>query len=291
VLLLPPLWLYRWLVPRQVRIGLRNWACFFGVVLAVASPWYIAVCVRLPDFARHFLLVHNLQRFVQPFDHDRPVWFYLPVLCGGLLPATLLLVPFVRFLFSETAAACRSPQLGYLLVTAGWCVLFFSLSGCKLPTYVLPAFPPLALAFGVFLTQGSWNHSRWARGALAVWGLISIAGHGLALPAVARARSPMADAERMTALCGDPKVPVLCFPRHVDSVAFYLGRADFVAIRTKDMSQLLAELDKNARTVVLFGHRNSLPTLKHSLPPHLQITDSAPMGLCDVGVVERKQRN
>jgi hypothetical protein len=214
----------------------------------------------------------------------------VPVLGAGLLPATLLVVPFVRFLLSETAAVHRAPQLGYLLLTAGWCILFFSLSGCKLPTYVLPAFPPLALAFGVFVVQGSWVRSRWARGALAVWGLISIVGHGVALPAVARARSPMADTERMTVLCGDPKVPVLCFPRHVDSVAFYLGRDDFVAIRTKDMSQLLAELDKNARSVVLFGHRSSLPALKHVLPPHLQITGAAPMGLCDVGVVERKQQ-
>jgi 4-amino-4-deoxy-L-arabinose transferase-like glycosyltransferase len=288
VLLLPPLWLYLRLGTNQVRIGKGGWLLFIGVVLAVALPWYIAVCARSPDFVRHFLLVHNFQRFVQPFDHDRPVWFYMPILLGGLVPASLLLVPFLRFLFSETAAAQRTPALGYLLLTAGWCVLFFSLSGCKLPTYVLPAFPPLALAFGVFLTHASWSRSPWLRGGLAAWWLVSIVGHGVALPAVARARSPMADTERMTALCGDPKVPVVCFPRHVDSVAFYLGRADFPAIRTKDMGQLLAELDKNPRTVVLFGHRSSLPSLVHFLPPHLHMVDTAPMGDCDVGVVERR---
>ena len=96
----------------------------------------------------------------------------------------------------------------------------------------------------------------------------------------------MADWQRMAALCGDPNVPVICFPRHVDSVAFYLGRADFPAIHTKNLNQLLAELDKHKRTVVLFGHRNSLQSLKELLPAHLRIVDSAPMGLCDVGVVQ-----
>jgi 4-amino-4-deoxy-L-arabinose transferase-like glycosyltransferase len=286
-LLLPPLWLQRRLALNPARIGRVGWLLFAGIVLAVALPWYIAVCCQLPDFARHFLLVHNVQRFVQPFDHERPVWFYVPVLLAGMLPATLLIVPFVRFLLGESATDRRCPALGYLLLTAGWCVLFFSLSGCKLPTYILPAFPPLALAFGVFLVQSSWGHSRWLRGSLAAWWLLSLAGHGLLVPAVARARSPMADTARMTTLCGDPKAPVICFPRHVDSVAFYVGRADFTAIHTKEMARFLAELDKNPRTVVLFGHRHSLESLKHFLPPHLCLAESAPMGLCDVGVIER----
>ncbi len=93
----------------------------------------------------------------------------------------------------------------------------------------------------------------------------------------------------MTALCGDPKVPVICFPRHVDSVAFYVGRADFPAIHTKNLDHLLEELEKNQRTIVLFGHRNSLQSLKQLLPSHLNVVDSMPMGLCDLGVVERRQ--
>jgi 4-amino-4-deoxy-L-arabinose transferase-like glycosyltransferase len=294
VLLLPPLWLYRRLGGCTARIGRRGWLIFFAIIVAIAVPWYIAVCMRLPDFARNFFLVHNVQRFVQPFDHDRPVWFYLPVLLAGLLPASLLVLPLTRFLASESAAARRCPALGYLLLAAGWCILFFSLAGCKLPTYILPAFPPLALAFGVLAAQRWGSTPRegsltWLRVGTCGWWLLAIVGHNIVLPAAARARSPMADMERMTALCGDPAVPVICFPRHVDSVAFYVGRADFPAMHTKNIGQLLAELDKHPRTVVLFGHRSSLQGLKHFLPPHLHIVESAPMGLCDVGVVERKR--
>jgi hypothetical protein len=82
---------------------------------------------------------------------------------------------------------------------------------------------------------------------------------------------------------------VICFPRHVDSVAFYVGRADFPAIHTRDMDQLLAVLAKNPRTVILFGHRTSLASLKLFLPSDLQVVESAPMGLCDWGVVEKRK--
>ena len=104
------------------------------LVLAVVLPWYVAASIRMPEFIHHFLWKHNVERFVTPFDHERPVWFYLPVLLVGLLPATLLLWPFCRFLLSgkQGAAERRPPELGFMLLVSGWCVFFFSLSGCKL---------------------------------------------------------------------------------------------------------------------------------------------------------------
>ena len=47
----------------------------------------------------------------------------------------------------------RSVALGFWLLSGLWCALFFSLSGCKLPTYVLPAFPFLTLALGDFIAR------------------------------------------------------------------------------------------------------------------------------------------
>src|SRR5207253_701388 len=106
----------------------------------VALPWYIAVCIRIPSFARYFLWVHNVQRFLTPFDHQRPLWFYVPVLLLGLLPASLLAPEFIRFLLSgrTEVAERRTQEMGFFLLASGWCVLFFSISGSKLPTYVLP---------------------------------------------------------------------------------------------------------------------------------------------------------
>ena len=53
---------------------------------------------------------------------------------------------YVRSVLSRSEeASTRTPSGGFWLLTGLWCVLFFSLSGSKLPTYILPAFPPLCL--------------------------------------------------------------------------------------------------------------------------------------------------
>jgi 4-amino-4-deoxy-L-arabinose transferase-like glycosyltransferase len=285
VLLLAPVWLQRRLAPTPARIGLRGWLKFAGVTLAVALPWYAVAAWRLPDFVHDFFWVHNVQRFAEPFNHDRPAWFYVPVLLAGLGPLSFLLIPFGRWLVLRDGAG-RCPALGYLLLSAAWCLLFFSLSGCKLPTYILPAFPPLALALGAWLARSPLRQSRWLQGGLAAWGLVMAMGMGLIVPALAKARSPMADWQHMQELCADKSVPVFCFPRHIDSVAFYTGRSDFVAIHTRDWARLVSELDKHPRAVVLGGHRHSLKSLEQVLPAELSMRGTVPMGLCEMALVE-----
>ena len=101
---------------------------------------------------RYFFWDHNVVRLVQPFDHIRPAWFYLPVVLAGLFPATLLAFWFIRFLLSgdPRRSRLRTPEFGFHLLAGCWCVAFFSMAGSKLPTYILPAFPLLGLAVGVY---------------------------------------------------------------------------------------------------------------------------------------------
>ncbi len=153
VLIGTPLLLYRCLEPRCARVSFRAAALFVLLAVAVAAPWYVAVMVREPDFAYSFFWRHHVERFLTPFDHEKPAWFYLPGLLAGMLPWTLLLPGFVRYLArrSPRAARRRPAALGFFLLSALWCVLFFSASGCKRPAYILPAMPPLALALGCYL--------------------------------------------------------------------------------------------------------------------------------------------
>jgi 4-amino-4-deoxy-L-arabinose transferase-like glycosyltransferase len=113
--------------------------------LLVAAPWYVAI---LRDQGRHFLdvfvLDHNVQRFTSTIhNHPGPFWYYLPVLLAGLFPWSGLAVP---ALLRSTPRASRSDLLVLL-----WLVLplaFFSLAGSKLPGYILPCVPPLAILMG-----------------------------------------------------------------------------------------------------------------------------------------------
>jgi 4-amino-4-deoxy-L-arabinose transferase-like glycosyltransferase len=307
LLLAPPLWLYLRLTG-GARIGPRAVLAFLGVALAINLPWYLAICIRAPEFARHFFVEHNLMRFLQPFDHIRPIWFYLPILLGGLFPGTLLLWGFVRFLLSgdPDRATRRPPALGFFLLAGGWCVTFFSLAGSKLPTYILPAYPLLALAFGVYVA--SLKHSR-RKAVVAVTATTFVLlwlGHEFALPAYAKHRSPMNRPDLVARYCADPGQAVLCYPRACDSVAFYMKRHDLRHTRSKFSADLIRELQQKPRTVVLFTHRHSLEALRFSLPPNLRIVEvvsfryhdgpalvnkllgDTPWGLCDLVVIERR---
>ena len=297
VLLVPPLLLHRWLTGAVGSLRRRDWLLFAAVVLAINLPWYAAVSYRLPAFASYFLWKHNVLRFLTPFDHQEPLWYYGPILFLGLLPASLLALGLLRFLFSgdPRQAGRRCPEWGFTLLAGGWCVLFFSASGCKLPTYVLPAFPPLALALGYYLTHSAWAASRWTRvaGALALGGL-AVLHYGF-IPWYADFHSPMSRADEVRRYCAGTLV--VCYPRPCDSVAFYLGRADFRSFRSKETPALLKYLGQQPRTVLLFTHRHSPEGLRTALPARWRMTGMTPIskswlsfsktGYCYMAVVER----
>jgi hypothetical protein len=189
-----------------------------------------------------------------------------------------------------TTVRLRSPELGFMLLAGGWCVAFFTVSSCKLPTYILPAFPPLCLALGHFLAQGPWQQSalpRWIAGA--TYGLL-LTTHHVAVPWYAEYRSPMCRPYEVRRLCSDPATPVVCYPRTCDSVAFYLGRDDLRNYRSKEIEDLRYLVRTNPRTVILCTHRHSLHALKELLPPDVQIVDTVHFGLPDLPVVPANSR-
>jgi hypothetical protein len=300
ILLLGPLWLHRWLAGTSCRLGWRAWLGFGLVTLAVSLPWYVAVCVRLPSFAAYFLWKHNVQRFLTPFDHLEPVWYYVPIVLIGLLPASLLGGSLVRWLLSgkPEAAERRCPELGYLLLAGGWCLLFFSLSGCKLPTYVMPTFPPLALALGYRIAGSRWAVSAWTRGMGTIAFLVLVAGHYVGIPWFADFHSPMSRPAEVARYCR--ATPVVCYPRGCDPVAFYLGRDDLCSFRSKETAALVQHLYRQPRTVILFTHRHSAKGLETVLEASgLRMTGLTPLSrswvslfkteYCYMAVVERAE--
>jgi Dolichyl-phosphate-mannose-protein mannosyltransferase len=284
VLLVPPLWLFRRLSGHSTTPGRRGWLALAAVVLALALPWYVALALRIPSFVSHFFWEHNVQRFLAPGVHVRGVWFYLPVLALALLPGSLLLLPLWRLFLSakEEMARARSPELGFHLLAGGWCLLFFTLSACKLPTYILPAFPFLALILGHALAQSPLRSSRLARGTAAASLAVVALAHFVALPWYAWYRSPMNRPDEVIRLCADPESTVVCYPRNCDSIAFYLGRRDLKTYRSKEIEELRELVRTRPRTVILCTHRNSLHGLKQLLPPEVRVTHERRMGLADI---------
>jgi 4-amino-4-deoxy-L-arabinose transferase-like glycosyltransferase len=292
VLLAPPLVLQRWLVGWKFKVAKVAYVKFLLVLLAVTVPWYAALCVRIPEFARYFFWEQNLQRFLMPFAHEQGFWYYGPVLLAGLLPGMLLLWPFTRFLLArdEATARLRSPELGFMLLAGGWCIAFFTLSTCKLATYILPAFPPLSLALGYFLVRGPWRQALTPKCVGAVTFVLLAATHYVVLPWYAEYRSPMRQADEVRRLCSDPTTPVVCYSRPCDSIGFYLGREDIHSYRSKEVpiEDLRSLVRANPRTVILCTHRHSLKCLRELLPPDVCVVDVVHLGLPDLPGVPEK---
>jgi 4-amino-4-deoxy-L-arabinose transferase-like glycosyltransferase len=137
VLALPLAWFLR-------RDWPRWWLVAAGVLL-IAGPWYALVLAKNGfAFIQVFFLQQQLSRLYSgALQHIQPVYFYLPVLLGGLLPWTpLLFLLRPREWLGDARLLC-------LAAVAGFGLLFFSLSLNKLPGYILPLLPPLFGLIGV----------------------------------------------------------------------------------------------------------------------------------------------
>lgn len=152
VLTAPPLIAYSWLNRDKARLRPTHWAAFVAAAGVVVAPWYVAISLKDPRFLYHFFVEQNLARFLHKF-HEEPAWFYVIVLYVGCLPWSVLLIPFLRFLFRNTAPvrALRSQAMGFFMLWLGWVFVFFSMAHSKLPTYVLPAMPAAFLLVGCYL--------------------------------------------------------------------------------------------------------------------------------------------
>jgi 4-amino-4-deoxy-L-arabinose transferase-like glycosyltransferase len=131
-----------------------HWQMGTAIFLFIAAPWFLLVQSANPEFARFFFIHEHLERFLTA-SHRRvqPWWFFVPMLAIGLLPwLTLLPQALARGWRVQTSPQAFQPQR-FLLIWAVFIFVFFSASGSKLPSYILPIFPALALLIGLTLAE------------------------------------------------------------------------------------------------------------------------------------------
>lgn len=142
---LPALVIGVWLIlQRRARTVLRLlWLPGIALFLCVASPWFIAMQLRFPDFAHYFFVVQHFQRYAEGgFNNMQPLWFFPGVIALLALPWTPWLIGAARRAYWTDPAhgAIRSLMWTWLAAVT----LFFSLPQSKLVGYIFPALPPLA---------------------------------------------------------------------------------------------------------------------------------------------------
>jgi len=150
----------RWkivLKPRLLALGAL-------IFLATAAVWYGPVIAKNgSEFIDEFFIAHHFERFLSnKFRHPQPFYFFPLVALAGSFP----------WLFYLASNAWRSVQQWretfddrlrlflWLWVIAP--IVFFSFSESKLPGYILPIFPAVALIVGEELDRW-WNDEQPSR--------------------------------------------------------------------------------------------------------------------------------
>ena len=132
--------------------------------LLVTAPWFYLVMKANPEFFQRFFIYEHYTRFTTKVHGRYQPWYYfIPILLLGMLPWTLLMFDALQRAWQWGAARVEksfSPER-FLLVWAVFVYVFFSISGSKLPSYLLPMFPALALLMGRHLAAISEQRLFW----------------------------------------------------------------------------------------------------------------------------------
>jgi 4-amino-4-deoxy-L-arabinose transferase-like glycosyltransferase len=138
---------------------LRHWYFVSGAViaLAVCLPWFLAVQQQNPQFFHYFFIYQQFERFSGGgFNNPLPIWFYLPVIIGGLLPWSAWLPLGLRDQWRYAFAKNKANNADVRQLLLLWPLLilvFFSMPSSKIVGYILPVIPPLALLLGDYLAR------------------------------------------------------------------------------------------------------------------------------------------
>lgn len=132
---------------------------FWGIplALAVSAIWYGPVIARHGwTFIDEFFVQHHFARFVSnKYHHPQPIYFYPVIILMLALPWTPYLIAALakvrgwKWRGDDDLSIVRVFSLAWLLLP----IVFFSFSGSKLPGYVLPAIPAIAMLVSDRLTR------------------------------------------------------------------------------------------------------------------------------------------
>jgi 4-amino-4-deoxy-L-arabinose transferase-like glycosyltransferase len=114
------------------------------VFVAIVLPWHAAVAILDPPYLWKLYIDQQWNRAVEAGArlHARPLLFYVPVLLGGFFPWSAFLPASIR---GTLWPARRGPEETFCALWAGVVLVVLSLAEGKIPSYIVVAFPPLAL--------------------------------------------------------------------------------------------------------------------------------------------------
>jgi 4-amino-4-deoxy-L-arabinose transferase-like glycosyltransferase len=181
------------LVQRDFSVLKRmHWLSGLGVFLLICVPWFVLVMKANPEFFERFFIYEHYTRFTtKDLGRYQPWYYFVPILLAGALPWTVLMLDSL-YRSLKVQAENRFNSQRFLLIWAVFIYFFFSISGSKLPSYLLPMFPALALLMG--------NRIADMKGRVLLWQIVPALVLPLALLWLALNIGKLADSPNQAAL-------------------------------------------------------------------------------------------
>ena len=142
------------------------------VVIAIAAPWTILVQWKTDgNFLREFIGVHHFGRFGSAMDnHSGPIYYYILACAIGMYPWSAFAIPTALSWKAQFKDPHYSQAMRFVTCWVAVYLVIFSIASTKLPNYVLPAYPALAIIVGRYFASWTrdvssvnirWLHAGW----------------------------------------------------------------------------------------------------------------------------------
>jgi 4-amino-4-deoxy-L-arabinose transferase-like glycosyltransferase len=178
----------RWLqAPREslwtmLNSGIRDFLPAWIVALIASASFYALIWVSGGDaFVEEFFIKHHFGRATSAFEgHSGSVFYYLPILVVGAGFA----LPWLAYVYAvgaskerrrdpeipvlPTAENAKQVQL-WLLSWICFCLVFFSFLATKLPNYIWPLWPALALLASLVSSDSHFSLNKTLGGILRIF--------------------------------------------------------------------------------------------------------------------------
>lgn len=279
--------------------GVEFWAGF-ALFLALVAPWHIAMYLqRGQPFVEQYLGLHVLERATQQIEGHRTHWWYYGVVLMASAPPFVLLYP--NAIYRGGRRAALQPWAIFAVVT----LVFFTLIQTRLPQYIAPAYPALAVLTAVWVAD--WITAPRLKMALApvaaIWALSIFATHSTlkSLHSADLAGPNLLDNREADALLKAGPLPEIDGPllylrdgrvQSIATVVFYAKRPVQLVVLTPPASGTPRDPYKFDPKLLLDAtHTNaSLILLDKSLIPqlqadHLNFTSIRALGKLSLGVI------
>lgn len=140
--------------------------------IAIGLPWYaVQFAIGGEEFFQQFFVKHHFRRYTEVISsHWGPAYYYLIALIVGFSPWIAFVPGGIKVALGEKGGLRL-----FALIWSVSVVVFFTLSRTKLPNYILPALPAMAIlsAAGMAEAGGWWRRGAWL--AIAIGSLLSAA--------------------------------------------------------------------------------------------------------------------